>query len=114
MNKEQFDAREDPNGEKQPHQHTWQGRQLYRSRTNRMIAGVCGGLGELIGVDANLMRLAWIFLFFFGGAGLWIYLIMAIVIRSNQRTIRFPRCHLRITGRVPAVMVHSPSASLSS
>jgi phage shock protein C len=80
MNEEQFETQKGPTDEGPSHRHSWQGRQLYRSRTNRMLAGVCGGLGELTGIDANLMRLAWIFLFFFGGAGLWIYLIMAIVI----------------------------------
>ena len=76
MNEEQYDAQENAHTEETRQRHSWESRQLYRSRTNRMIAGVCGGLGELIGIDANLLRLAWIFLFFFGGAGLWIYLIM--------------------------------------
>lgn len=57
-----------------------QNRQLYRSRGNRMLAGVCGGLGELTGIDANLIRLMWLLLVFFGGTGIVIYIIMAIVI----------------------------------
>ena len=36
------------------------GMPLQRSRTNRMIAGVCGGMGEKFGIDANLIRLLWV------------------------------------------------------
>jgi len=45
-----------------------------------MLAGVCGGIGELTGIDANLFRLLWLILIFFGGSGLLIYIILAIVI----------------------------------
>ena len=58
---------------------------LYRSRANRIIAGVCGGLGELTGIDANLIRLAWLLLFFFGGTGIIIYLIMTIVVPERPQ-----------------------------
>lgn len=33
---------------------------LYRSEKDRLIAGVCGGLGEYLGVDSNAVRLVWI------------------------------------------------------
>ena len=33
-------------------------RHLHRSKTNKMVAGVCGGIGELLGIDANIIRLA--------------------------------------------------------
>ncbi|MGQ9516257.1 MAG: PspC domain-containing protein [Anaerolineae bacterium] len=56
------------------------GRRLYRSRVNRMVAGICGGWGEYLGIDPNLLRIAWLFLTFAWGSGLLIYLIMAIVI----------------------------------
>jgi len=36
------------------------GMPLQRSRTNRMISGVCGGMGEKFGIDANLIRLIWV------------------------------------------------------
>ncbi|MHB9154706.1 MAG: PspC domain-containing protein [Endomicrobiales bacterium] len=35
---------------------------LYRSRKNRMIAGICGGLGEMLSVDPTLLRLLFVFL----------------------------------------------------
>ena len=37
-------------------------RKLYRSRTDRMIAGICGGMGEVYDIDPTLIRLGLIFL----------------------------------------------------
>ncbi len=39
-------------------------RHLHRSATNKMIAGVCGGLGEFLGIDANIVRLVFLLLVF--------------------------------------------------
>ena len=39
-------------------------KKLYRSRRNSMIAGICGGLGEYLGVDPTIMRLAAVLLVF--------------------------------------------------
>ncbi|HEY3685112.1 MAG TPA: PspC domain-containing protein [Streptosporangiaceae bacterium] len=50
-------------------------KQLRRSRTTRMVAGVCGGIAEYFGVDANLVRLVIVVLTFFGGTGALIYVI---------------------------------------
>ena len=46
-----------------------------RSRDDRVIAGVCGGLGEYLGVDAVLIRIAALILLFAGGAGFFLYII---------------------------------------
>ena len=48
-------------------------RRLERSREDRVLAGVCGGLGEYLGVDAVLIRIAALILVFAGGAGLLLY-----------------------------------------
>ncbi len=57
-----------------------QTRQLRRSRTNRRIAGVCGGLGAYFGIDPTLIRLLFVLLALPGGApGLLIYLILWLV-----------------------------------
>ncbi len=53
---------------------------LYRSRDNRMIAGVCGGLGEYIGVDATIVRLLFAVGLFLGSLTFWVYLVMMLVI----------------------------------
>ena len=55
-------------------------KQLYRSNTNSMIAGVCGGLGEYFNVDPTLIRLAAVVLFFAGAVGLLAYLIAWIIV----------------------------------
>ena len=54
---------------------------LTRSIQNRMIAGVCGGLGEYANLDPTLVRLGAVLLFFLTGPGILIaYLIMAIIV----------------------------------
>ena len=53
---------------------------LTRSKSNRMIAGVCAGLGDYLNIDPTSIRLLFVLGFFtFNGAMLIVYLIMAIV-----------------------------------
>lgn len=58
-------------------------RKLYRSSKNRVIAGVCGGIGEYANIDPTVIRLAWIILTLFGGSGIVAYLIAWAVIPIN-------------------------------
>ncbi len=69
------------------------GKRLYRSRVDRFIAGVCGGLGEYFNVDANIFRLLFIFFSIFGGAGLVLYLAALIIVPENphQESVRVRR-----------------------
>ena len=61
--------------------------QLTRSTSNRMIAGVCAGLGEYLGIDPTIVRLLSILAFFTGFGGIAVvYLIMAIVV-PEQTTV---------------------------
>lgn len=53
---------------------------LYRSRSNRSIAGICGGLAEYFTLDPTLLRLLTLFLILFGGLSIWAYIILWIVI----------------------------------
>lgn len=63
-------------------------KQLTRSTSNRMIAGVCAGLGEYFGIDPTIVRLLVILAFFTGFGGIAIvYLIMAIVV-PEQTTVQ--------------------------
>ena len=55
-------------------------RKFYRSREERSIAGVCGGLAEFFDVDAGLLRLATLLLILCGGVSIWIYVILWIVV----------------------------------
>jgi len=54
-------------------------KKLYRSRENRIIAGVCGGVGEYFGVDPNIIRLGCI-IFAATGAGALVYIAAAIIL----------------------------------
>jgi phage shock protein PspC (stress-responsive transcriptional regulator) len=55
-------------------------RGLYRSRTDRKLAGVCGGLAQYFNTDATLMRVLFVVLALLGGPGLVIYLLMWILV----------------------------------
>lgn len=60
------------------------GHQLRRSRTDRMIAGVCGGLGQFFGLSPFWFRLAFIIAAIPGGVpGLLLYFIMWIIVPSD-------------------------------
>ena len=48
--------------------------------SNRMISGVCAGIGEYLGIDATVVRLLWVLFSVMGGAGLLAYIIAAIII----------------------------------
>jgi phage shock protein PspC (stress-responsive transcriptional regulator) len=52
---------------------------LYRSRDERMIAGVCGGLAEYFEIDATLVRLLFVAAALLGGPGLLAYLICLVL-----------------------------------
>jgi phage shock protein C len=55
-------------------------RKLYRSRTNRQLAGVCGGLAQYFNVDTTLIRVLFVVLTVLGGAGLVLYVAMWIIV----------------------------------
>ena len=57
---------------------------LYRSETNKVLAGVCGGLGDFFNVDPTLVRLIFILITFFGGGGILLYLILWLIIPSQN------------------------------
>ena len=54
---------------------------LYRSRDDRILAGVAGGLAENLDVDPSVIRIVWALLVFLtGGIALLVYIVMAIVV----------------------------------
>ena len=55
-------------------------RKLYRSRTERSIAGICGGLAAYFGADPTMIRLLTLLLILFGGLSIWAYIILWIVV----------------------------------
>ncbi len=54
-------------------------KKLKRSGSNRMICGVCGGLGEYLNVDPTVIRILWVFCAFALGSGILAYIIAAII-----------------------------------
>ena len=56
------------------------GKKLYRSRDDKFLAGVCGGLADYFNMDSNLIRILWIILILFKGAGVLVYLIAWLII----------------------------------
>lgn len=63
------------------------GKRLYRSTTDRMVAGVVGGLAEYLGIDASLLRLLVVTIGFFSGffPAMIVYLIAWIIIPEEPR-----------------------------
>lgn len=55
-------------------------RKLYRSRSNKAIAGVCAGVGKYFDIDPVIIRLGFIFLALAGGPGVIVYLIMWLAV----------------------------------
>ena len=55
-------------------------KKLYKSITNRMLAGVCGGIAEYFNLDPTVVRLAWVAFCALGGSGILAYILAAIII----------------------------------
>jgi phage shock protein C len=56
------------------------GRRLYRSRDDRMLFGVAGGMAQYLDIDPSIVRIVWALLTLAGGAGLLLYIVAAVVI----------------------------------
>ncbi len=56
-----------------------EGKKLYKSNTDKKLAGVCGGIAEYFNIDATLVRLGWVVFSLLGGSGLLAYIIAAII-----------------------------------
>ncbi|MDR3305512.1 MAG: PspC domain-containing protein [Clostridiales Family XIII bacterium] len=50
-------------------------KRLFKSNTNKVFAGVCGGIGEYFGIDPTILRVIWVILVLCFGTGLLAYLI---------------------------------------
>jgi phage shock protein C len=57
---------------------------LYRSRKDRMLLGVCGGLAKYLNVDSTIIRIVAVLLVFCGGVGILAYLVMAIIVPLEE------------------------------
>jgi len=59
-------------------------KKLHASKDDKLILGICGGIAESIGMNSNLVRLIFIASVFAGSAGLWIYLILAVIMPKKK------------------------------
>jgi len=62
-------------------------KRLYRSYTDKMLGGVCGGLGEYFDIDPVIIRILFVIAVLFGGGGILAYIILWIVIPQKPLTI---------------------------
>lgn len=58
-------------------------RRLYKSTTNKMICGVCGGIAEYFNMDPSVIRLIAALIVIMAGTGLLVYIILAIVLPND-------------------------------
>ena len=58
-------------------------KKLYRSRSDRWLVGVCGGIGEYFDIDSTVIRVLFVLGAFILGGGLWIYLLLWIIMPLN-------------------------------
>jgi phage shock protein C len=54
-------------------------KRLQRSRTEKMIGGVCGGLAEYFKVDPTIVRILWVLISLLGGVGILLYIILWVI-----------------------------------
>jgi phage shock protein PspC (stress-responsive transcriptional regulator) len=64
-------------------------KKLYRSNSERMIGGICGGIAEYFSMDPTIVRIIWILLVFFGGSGILLYILGLIIIPLNPDNTKF-------------------------
>ena len=58
-------------------------KKLNKSNKNKMLCGVCGGVGEFFDIDPTLVRLGWVVFCALGGSGIIAYIIAAIIVPQN-------------------------------
>ena len=55
-------------------------KKLYKSETDKKLAGVCAGLADYLNMDVTIIRLIWVLLVLFAGCGILAYIVCALVI----------------------------------
>jgi phage shock protein PspC (stress-responsive transcriptional regulator) len=58
---------------------------LYRSKQNRLVGGICGGIGEYFDIDPTIIRIIFILITLFGGSGIILYIILWLIIPSDKK-----------------------------
>ncbi len=58
---------------------------LYRSETNKVLGGICGGLGEVFNIDPTIIRVLFVLTMIFGGSSLFFYVVLWAVIPTRSK-----------------------------
>ena len=58
-------------------------KRLYRSTSDRMLGGVCGGLGDYLGIDPTFIRIFFFIMIFGGSVGFWLYILLWILVPED-------------------------------
>jgi phage shock protein C len=66
-------------------------RRLYRSRTDRVLWGVCGGLAKYFDIDPTIVRVVAVLLIFADGLGILAYIILAVIVPLEGSKVTTPR-----------------------
>ncbi len=66
-------------------------KRLYRSRSDRMIWGVCGGLARYFDMDPTIVRVITVLSMFLGGLGIWAYIVLALVVPLEDSKAAEPK-----------------------
>lgn len=74
-----------------------QPKRLHRSASNKMLLGVCGGLGEHFDIDPTILRLLFVLGLFLGGTSIVLYIVLAVIMPSDRSMELEPRDAARQT-----------------
>ena len=62
-------------------------KRLFRQLKDKMLGGVCTGLGEYLEIDPVIVRVLFVFAFFLGSMGLWLYIILWIIVPKAPKML---------------------------
>jgi len=62
-------------------------KRLYKSDTDKILCGVCGGIAEYLNIDSTIVRLMWVIISLHGGMGILLYIIACFIIPKKPKMI---------------------------
>lgn len=62
-------------------------KKLYRNTSNKMLAGVCSGIGDYFSIDPTLVRLGWVAFSLLGGCGILAYIVALFIIPEKPHNL---------------------------
>jgi phage shock protein C len=86
-------------------------RRLMKSRTDRMIDGVCGGVAAYFSIDPTLVRVAWVLLTLMGGSGIILYIVAMIIMPKEAAPVAAPQAPVDPAAGTPVTPPAAPPAN---